>query len=268
VRRGTLTVVGTGIRAGLQLTVEAREALERADRVLFLSAEPVADAAIRALAPGATSLADLYEHGVGRGRAYDAMVEEMLAAVREGLSVCAAFYGHPGVLCTPGHDAVRRARAEGFEARMLATVSAEDCLFADLGLDPGDAGCQSYEATYFLEHRPPVDPNAILVLWQPSVLGRRDSVSAPDPRRLPELAGRLAELYGPGREAIVYEASPYPVGGGVARSLSFAELATATLPPLATLVVAPYGQPVDAAAEARSSAARADAAATTFPLAE
>jgi hypothetical protein len=33
---------------------------------------------------------------------------------------------------------------------MLPAVSAEDCLFADLGVDPGAAGCQSHEAADFL----------------------------------------------------------------------------------------------------------------------
>ena len=47
------------------------------------------------------------------------MVEEILAAVREGKRVCAVFYGHPGVYVKPSHEAVRRARKEGFEARML-----------------------------------------------------------------------------------------------------------------------------------------------------
>src|SRR2546429_6584747 len=47
----------------------------------------------------------------------------------------------------------RQAREEGFEAEMLPAVSAEDCLFADLGVDPGDEGCQSFEATSFLLFR-------------------------------------------------------------------------------------------------------------------
>jgi hypothetical protein len=35
---------------------------------------------------------------------------------------------------------------------MLPAISAEDCLFADLGVDPADHGCPSYEATDFLVH--------------------------------------------------------------------------------------------------------------------
>ena len=64
------------------------------------------------------------------------MAEAILEPVRAGKRVCAAFYGHPGVFVLPSHDAISRARAEGFEATMLPGVSAEDCLVADLGVDP------------------------------------------------------------------------------------------------------------------------------------
>jgi precorrin-6B methylase 1 len=268
VPRGSLIVVGTGIRAGLQLTDEARAAIESADEVLFLVAEPVAAGVVRWLNPRARTLDHLYEPGVDRQRIYDAMVEEIMVPVRSGLSVCAAFYGHPGVFGTPGHAAVRQARAEGFDARMLPGVSAEDCLLADLGVDPGTSGCLSYEATDFLARQPPVDTGAVLVLWQVSVLGRSDSIDEPDVTRLPLLVERLLELYPPEHVAIAYEASPYPVGDAVVLRLPLASLTRSELPRMATIVLEPLAQPLEASAEARSSDARTPAAATTLPLAE
>jgi precorrin-6B methylase 1 len=268
VPQGSLIVVGTGIRAGLQLTDEARDALASADRVLFLSAEPVADEVIRRISPQARSLHHLYELGAERRQIYEAMVEEIMAPVRSGLSVCVAFYGHPGVFGTPGHTAVRQAREEGFEARMLPGISAEDCLFADLGIDPGTSGCQSYEATDFLARQPAVDTGAVLVLWQVSVLGHSDSIDEPDLTRLPLLVERLLELYPPEHAAIAYEASPYPVGDAIVLRLPLAALATAELPRMATIVLEPLTQSVEAAAEVRSSTARTPAAATMLPFAE
>ena len=101
----------------------------------------------------------LYRAGVPRRRIYEEMAEEILDAVREGKRVCAVFYGHPGVYVQPSHEAVRRAREEGFEARMLPAVSAEDCLVADLGVDPGEQGWQSWEATELPPLRLPSRPN-------------------------------------------------------------------------------------------------------------
>jgi uncharacterized protein YabN with tetrapyrrole methylase and pyrophosphatase domain len=264
---GSLIVVGTGIRAGIQLTDEARDAIEHADEVLFLVAEPVAAGVVRRLNPRARTLDHLYEPGVERRRTYEAMVEEIMAPVRNGLSVCAAFYGHPGVFGTPGHAAVRQARAEGYAAVMLPGISAEDCLFADLGIDPGTSGCQTYEATRFLVQRPAIDTGAVLVLWQVSVLGRSDCVTEPDLTQLPLLVERLLELYSPDHEVIAYEASPYPVADAKVRRVPLASLAAADVPWLATIVLAP-AQPTEAPVEARSSTARTAAAATTLPLAE
>ena len=240
---GSLTVVGTGIRAGVQLTPEAREALVRADEVLFVVAEEVAEGFLRRLRPDARSLHDLYEPGLRRRETYARMTEAILAPVLAGREVCAAFYGHPGVFTAPAHEAVRRARAAGHEARMLPGVSAEDALFADLGLDPGATGCLSYEATDFLVRRRRLDPTALLVLWQVSVLGRRDYTSEPDGTHLPVLAERLLRVYPPEHEAILYEASPYPIGDAVVRRVRLADLPRAPLPRLATLVVPPLRRP-------------------------
>jgi uncharacterized protein YabN with tetrapyrrole methylase and pyrophosphatase domain len=236
---GSLTVVGTGIRAGIQLTPEAREAVARSDEVLFLVPDPVAAALVRALNPRARSLHHLYRRGEPRRAAYEAMVEEILQPVRDGAATCAAFYGHPGVFTAPAHEAIRQAQTEGYEARMLPGISAEDCLFADLGFDPGPNGCQSYEATVFLRRRPSIDTGALLILWQVTVLGRDDYVPEPDLSALPELAACLSELYSPEHEVILYEASPYPVGEPAVLRVPVAELAEPPFPRLATLVVPP-----------------------------
>ena len=54
---------------------------------------------------------------------------------------------------------------------MLPAISTEDTLFADLGIDIGRAGLQSYEATRFMYYKYNFDPCAGLLLWQVSVLG-------------------------------------------------------------------------------------------------
>ena len=82
-----------------------------------------------------------------------------------GHRIVAAFYGHPGVFTYPTDESIRRARAEGYHARMLAGISAEDCLIADLGVDPARNGCQSYEATDFLLNSRTIDALAQFILW-------------------------------------------------------------------------------------------------------
>jgi len=164
----------------------------------------------------------------------------MLEPVRAGRKACAAFYGHPGVFVRPSHEAVRRARAEGHEARMLPAVSAEDSLFADLGVDPAVGGCASYDATSFLQRERPLDTGAALVLWQVAAIGETRAVASGEHgRNLPLLAERLLRHYPPAHEVVLYEASPFPVAPPFVQRLTLSALAEAAPPAQATLYVPP-----------------------------
>ena len=236
--RGSLTVVGTGIQLGTHLTAETRAHLERADEVLHLVTEPATRAWIERLNGRVRSLHPLYRAGRDRAAIYEDIVETVLQAVRSGRSVCLALYGHPGVFVEPGHDVVRRAREEGFPARMLPAVSAEDCLYADLGVDPA-VGCHSYEATDFLVHGRSVDTSVALILWQVTLIGRSEAVSEPVRAGLHVLADRLLRDYPPEHEVVLYEASAYPVADASIVAVPLGGLAEAPLRPLATLYVPP-----------------------------
>jgi uncharacterized protein YabN with tetrapyrrole methylase and pyrophosphatase domain len=214
--------------------------------------EPLTVRLLQELNPAAISLFDHYEAGVDRRRSYERMKETILGEVRAGRRVCAAFYGHPGVFVAPSHASVRQARAEGFPAHMLPGVSAEDCLFADLAIDPGMEGCQSFDATDFLLRRRQVDPSAALVLWQVSVLGIRHYEPEPAPRNLDVLVDYLLQWYEPDHRVTLYEASPYPLVEPSIRELALAELSGARPSPLATL----YLPPSETRAEDAEMAAR------------
>lgn len=211
-KEGSLVVIGTGIRTVGQMTIEAIAWIESADRVLYAVADPIAEAVIHRLNPdGAESMADYYEEGQPRINAYNKMIERILRSVRTGETTVGAFYGHPGVFAYPSHESIRRARAEGYSAKMLPGVSAEDCLFADLGVDPGLGGCQSYEATDFMLTGPTIDPSSQLILWQIGTLGdwtyHRHQY---DTRSMPMLVQRLAQFYPLTHVITVYEAPMFP----------------------------------------------------------
>jgi precorrin-3B methylase len=240
---GSLTVVGTGIALGAHLTPESRAAIDAADELLHLGTESIAEEWMAGLHPRSRSLHGFYRPGVDRREIYADMVEAMLAPARAGAKVCAAFYGHPGVYVAPSHEAVRRARAEGIPAWMLPAVSAEDCLFADLGVDPADAGWASHDATHFLMHRRSVDPSVALVLWQISVVGFLEAASEPRLEHLPVLVEHLTQWYPPDHEVVVYEASPYPIAQATIERVALRDLPRAPVPPLASLYVPPAVRP-------------------------
>lgn len=239
---GSLTVVGTGIELGGQLTPQARFAFEHADEALYLVADPVAATLLEGINPLARSLHTLYKLGEPRLEAYEAMIDEMLAPLRSGKTVCAAFYGHPGIFVYPGQEAIRRAHSEGLEARMLPGISAIDCLWCDLVIDPALDGCQIYHATDFVAQGRRPDVAAVLVLLQINVIGQTAHLEQPDWSRLPALVDYLAEFYPADHEVIGYEASPYAVTRPIVERVPLAGLASASLTPSMTLVVPPLGR--------------------------
>jgi hypothetical protein len=219
-------------------------AIERADEVLYLVTDRLTAAWIERANAQSRSLHTLYAPGKDRATTYAEIVEELLEPVRASRDVCAVFYGHPGVFVRPGHEAVRRAQAEGFRARMLPGISALDCLVADLGIDPAVTGLQSYEATEFVVHRRRPDTAATLVLWQIGVIGELGYTTEPSSANLAVLVEHLERSYPREHEAIVYEASPYPlVADALALRLPLDAIPDADVPLLATLVVPPARKP-------------------------
>jgi Tetrapyrrole (Corrin/Porphyrin) Methylases len=207
-RQGQLAVVGTGIRSVGQLTVEAIAWMREADALLYLVADPISEEIVRSLNPTAISLQGYYGEGAGRMGSYEAMVEHILSCVRNGKRTCAAFYGHPGVFAFPSHESIRRARSEGHIAFMLPAVSAEDCLFADLGIDPSVNGLQTYEASDFLLHERIVDTSSQLILWQVGVVGDFTfRATGYDLRGFSLLIQRLCEFYPFWHDIVLYQAA-------------------------------------------------------------
>ena len=238
--QGKLVVVGTGIHAVGHLTMEASAWIRQAQRVYYVVADQVTEAAIQRLNPAAQSLSDLYGDGQPRADTYAGMAERILAGVRAGFLTCAVFYGHPGVFVAPAHAAIRQARAEGYEAALLPGISAEDCLFADLDLDPALEGCQTYEATDFLMRPRVIDPSSALVLWQIGVLGewtyQRDGYAL---TAMPLLLERLGRDYELEHVAIVYEAAVYPGCAPRIEHVPLAQLPATPLSAISTLYLPP-----------------------------
>lgn len=242
-KRGSLTIFGTGIAAIGQITLEAQGYIAKAEKLLYLVADPLTTRWILENNSEAEDLYSFYAPDRDRLTTYYMMTERILGYVRSGLNVCVAFYGHPAVFVFPSHEAILRARHEGYEARMLAAVSAEDCLFADLGIDPGRAGCQSFEATDFLVHRRLFDPSCGLVLWQVGIVGQIYNATTSS-EKVSVLIEVLGRTYGLAHNVIVYEANHYPVCDPKIQKVVLQDLASTELSAISTLYVPPVKLPV------------------------
>ena len=245
-KKGQLIVVGTGISVAGQMTLAAKSHIENADIVFMGIMNKVGEHAVKNLNPNSISLDDLYQEGKSRAVTYDQMVDRIVQAVSEGHKVCVAFYGHPGVFVTPSHEAIRRVRELGLNAQMLPGVSAEDCLIADLGIDPSRFGCQSYEATQFLFRDYRIDPYMTQIIWQIGLAGEA-SLSVLDATHnqlgLVMLADILREHYPDNHELIIYEAATLPICEPKIQKILLSELTLAKLTLISTLVVPSLGLP-------------------------
>ena len=237
---GSLACVGLGMTLGAHISPRSRGHIEQADVVFAAVSDPLVELWLQQMNADVRSLQPLYAEGKSRHDTYRQMVDAILAEVRLGKTVCGAFYGHPGVFAQAPHEAVAQARAEGFSAVMEPGISAEDCLYADLGIDPGKTGCQHYEASQLMFYQRRIDPGAVLVLWQVGIAGDRSFrrfATAPAYRQL--LADLLAEHYPPDHACTVYEAATLPIHRPRMDVVALRDLARVDMGAQTTLVLPP-----------------------------
>ncbi|HEV7777416.1 MAG TPA: SAM-dependent methyltransferase [Luteibacter sp.] len=210
--RGSLACVGMGMTMGSHLTPLARSHIEQADVVFAALSDHVVEMWLQRMNPDVRSLQPYYAEGKSRMKTYREWVDLMMTEVRGGKRVCAAFYGHPGIFAWSPHKAIEVARSEGFHAHMEPGISAEDCLYADLGIDPGRFGCQHFEASQLLFYERRIDTTGYLVLWQVALVGDRSLArfeTGPVYRQL--LVDLLSRDYPLDHEVIIYRAATLPI---------------------------------------------------------
>lgn len=258
-RKGSLVCVGVGMTLGSHITPLSRSYIEKADVVFTALSDGIIELWLARMNADVRSLQPLYQEGKSRPETYRQMVDAMLTEVRAGKQVCGAFYGHPGVFAWPPHKAIEIARAEGYSAHMEPGVSAEDCLYADLGFDPGRYGCQHYEASQFMFYRRRLDPSAYLILWQIGVAGdqsfARFSTGAQYRKILVELLARDYDLT---HEVIVYKAATLPMQQPRMDRMPLGSLPDAEIDMHATLVIPP-SRPLEADQQIRERLRALDA---------
>lgn len=237
-----LVVVGSGIQFGRHASERCLSEIREA-QVVFCLADPFALAMIHGLRPDVINLGVHYAPGKDRRQTYCEIEAAIMAAVRAGKQVCAVFYGHPGVFADVPHEVVRKARAEGIPARMEPGISAEACLYADLGMDPGHRGVQSMEATHFLVYDRQPDTAGLVLLWQVALSGDLSCTRLHAEREgVQALVDKLLRWYPPGHEVILYEAARLPIETPRTDRLPLRDLPAAHYEEYTTLVIPPLGE--------------------------
>jgi len=207
-KKGSLTIVGSGIKAVSHLTLEALNYIDNADVVYYVVADPETEMFIKKRNPNSIDLYEWYDDNKLREETYVQMAEIMLQSVRSGKNTVGVFYGNPAVFAAPTHRAINIARSEGYEAKMLPGISSIDCLFADLGVDPAVNGCQIFEATDLLLHNRQVNVDQQLIILQAGSVGDFGfNFNGFNNDKLDVLLDFLIDKYGENHEVIHYIAN-------------------------------------------------------------
>jgi uroporphyrin-III C-methyltransferase len=245
-KKGSFIAVGTGINAAGHITTSARSQIQNADIVFAAQACPLGMQLIYSLNDNVFNLGDLYSEGKSRVITYRQMVEHIVKAVQQGQRVCGAFYGHPGVFVYASHQAIKQLKKLGFDAHMEPGISAEDCVMADLGLNPGDNGLQALEVTQFLFYKHTINPHNLLIIWQFGLTGdiHFDTLDADKYNDgLAILRDELLAYYPPEHEVILYEASTIIIEKARIERMPLADIVNCKPTVISTLVVPSVGLP-------------------------
>ena len=245
-KKGSLVIVGTGIDVAGQMTIKAKSQIEHADIVFAAVPGKATMHWLKSLNDNVVTLSDLYAEGKSRVNTYRQMTSRIADAVHEGKDVCAAFYGHPGVFVTPSHKVITQLKAEGYDVHMEPGISAEDCLIADLGIDPGKTGCQAFETSQYLFYKHKLDLSCMVILWQIGLAGEhslRTSLSDKCQPGLEVLTSDLLKHYPGDHEVILYEAATLPILPPRIERMSLSDLPHCKPTGISTLVIPSLGLP-------------------------
>ncbi|HTN31001.1 MAG TPA: SAM-dependent methyltransferase [Pseudomonas sp.] len=257
---GSLVCVGLGMTLGAHLGPLARSHIEQADVVFAGLSDGIVELWLQHLHRDVRSLQVYYHEGKSRMQTYRQMVDAILSEVRAGKKVCGVFYGHPGVFAWAPHKSIEIARSEGYAAHMEPGISAEDCLYADLGIDPGKFGCQHYEASQLLFYQRRIDPTAYLVLWQVGLVGDQSLARfSTGPAYRQVLVDVLARDYPLDHEVIIYRAATLPIRQARVERVLLGDLPRAQVGMADTVVIAP-ARPLQADLAIRAQLSALDAA--------
>ena len=239
-KKGLLSIVGSGIKFLSHLTTEGKAYIEQADFVLYLVNDPAMQEWIRQHNPNSESLDTLYYSQELRQASYEAISEYILKKLKTHPKVCAVFYGHPTMLVQSSLLAANMAVAAGYEVMILPGISAEACLFSDLRIDPSSCGWLSFEATDFLVHKRKADPASHLILWQIGLLGSISHIQKEGAiqRAILILLSHLSQWYQDTHLVYLYEAAQYPGFSYKANKVPLKDIAQ-FLTPLTILYIPP-----------------------------
>lgn len=241
-----IAIVGSGIKTLSHLTTEAKAYITGADKVLHLVNEPMMQEWLEQNAKASRNLDEAYFSFDKRLDTYQALAKTIIDEFNHHDFICFVLYGHPTIFATIGLEALALAEQKQMtiEHVIIPGISAQDCLFADLKVDPGDSGCYSIDVNDLLLFDKTIEPHSHLILWQIGMIGNCGKPSYDVSRgNLLFLKERLLEYYPLNQKIYLYEASLYPAIAPKIECSILEKLEQLPFTPISSLYIKPLPQP-------------------------
>ena len=189
------------------------------------------------------SLDQIYFSETDRQVSYDKIRDKILTELETYNFITVVLYGHPTIFADPGLQAIIAAQQNSIETIILPGISIENCLYADLKVDPGQFGCFHVEATELLLYDKIIDPTAHLCIWQPGMIGNRSAPKKNQKNKHLELLRiKLNKYYPDNHVSILYEASMYTGVEPLIHKFPLYDIEAQTIGTLSTLYIPPLPQ--------------------------
>lgn len=202
---GSVHVFGLGVRAVMQITLEANYLLQQMEQVFHGEDDPEVSKYIASIGREEVSIRHLYAEGKPREQAYQEICDTIIEAAKAGKKSAYLTPGNPIFLNNVVFKLRDATTRHGIPFFVYPGVSSIDTLLTDLFLPVGATGLQCFEATHFVRMRPRIDNRVPLLLFQPAVVEAFDvrhqsAVCLPGVKILQDV---LIELYGPDQKWIL-----------------------------------------------------------------
>lgn len=206
-----LALIGSGIKSISHLTIEAQAYIKQADCVLHLVNEPIFESWLKKHTRYCESLEPLYFLHNKRIDSYREITNKIIKQLEVHDFVSVVIYGHPTIFAQPGLEAIKIAKEKNIETIIIPGISAEDCLFAELAVDPSQNGCFSIEAMNFLAFDTIFDKYCDIVIWQLGMIGNLGPIFKQDSQEgLKLIQEKLLKIHSDNHRAVLFEAALYP----------------------------------------------------------
>jgi len=196
-------LVGVGIKGGLQLTIEAIQAIKRCDKVYVLHSSTDFKAELKEnYNQNLIDCGIFYQNELERRAVFKriatVIVKELLE--NENLKIAFVVTGNPLFLVSACEFLIAAEEDYGINVQVISGVSSFDTVLSDLKIDVG-YGASMYDATLFLSDNVIPVTNVPLLLFQLATTNNTQLIKGKIPTQiLKPLIDKLINLYGENHE--------------------------------------------------------------------